>query len=49
MLRIVIEVDSPAYDADGIKEALAMELERYGDTRVVDVREIAPEQLKIER
>lgn len=45
----MIEVDGPAVDADGIKEALAMELERYGDTRVVDVREIAPEQLKIER
>ena len=49
MLRIVIEVDQPAGDADGVKESLAMELERYGDTRVVDVREIAPEQLKIER
>lgn len=44
-----MEVDSPACDSDGIKEALAMEIERYGDTRVVDVREIAPEQLKIER
>lgn len=49
MLRIVIEVDGHACDADGVKESLAMELERYGDTRVVDVREIAPEQLKIER
>ena len=44
MLRIVIEVDAPVGQAIGVKEALAMELERYGDTRVVSVEEVVPEQ-----
>lgn len=37
MLRIVIEVSAPGWAAQGIKERLAMMLERYGDTRVVEV------------
>ena len=37
MLRIVIDVTAPAWAAQSVKEALAMELERYGDTRVVSV------------
>lgn len=45
MLIITIEVDAPAGQAIGIKEHLAMMLEQYGDTRVVEVREIAPEQM----
>ncbi len=35
MLRIITEVDAPPGQAIGVKEALAMEAERYGDTRVV--------------
>lgn len=42
MLRIVMDVDSPVGQAIGIKEALAMDLERYGDVRVVSVEEITP-------
>ena len=47
MLRIVIEVTGEVDDAQGVKEALTMELERFGDVRVVDVRRIEPEQMKI--
>ena len=51
MLRITIEVKAPAGQAVGIKEDLAMYLERFGDCRVISVeerREPAPEQLKIQ-
>lgn len=39
MLVLTIEVDAPAGRAIGIKEHIAMELERYGDTRVVSIEE----------
>ena len=42
MLRIVMDVDRPVGQSIGIKEALAMDLERYGDVRVVSVEEITP-------
>ena len=48
MLRIVIEVDAPPGQAIGIKEDLAMKLEDLGKTRVVDVREILPQQMRME-
>lgn len=38
MLTITIEVDAPDGMAQAVKEHLAMLLERYGDTRVVEVR-----------
>ena len=47
MLTIVIEVNAPAGQAIGIKEELAMHLERFGDARVVDVQETTPTQMKI--
>lgn len=37
MLKIVIEVDAPGWAAQGVKEHLAMCLERFGDVRVVGV------------
>lgn len=40
MLRITLEVSGSGYDAQGLKEKLAMDLERYGDVRVVEVREV---------
>ncbi len=40
MLVITIHVKRPAGQAIGIKEQIAMELERYGDTKVVSVEEI---------
>jgi hypothetical protein len=38
MLVITLEVDAPEGMSLAIKEDLAMLVERYGDTRVVDVR-----------
>lgn len=35
---IVLQVNAPPYMAQGIKESLAMTLERYGDTKVLEVR-----------
>lgn len=48
MIRVVVEVDAPTGQAIGIKEALAMWLERYGDARVAAVEEIVPEQMRLE-
>lgn len=51
MLRITVEVKAPAGQAIGVKEALAMYLEQFGDCRVISVeerREPVPEQLKIQ-
>lgn len=47
-LRIVFEVDAPVGHAIGVKEALAMDAEKYGDVRVVSVEEIPDEQLRME-
>lgn len=42
---ITIRIELPAKDAQGIKEALAMDLEKYGrGVRVVEVREIEERQ-----
>lgn len=46
-MRIVVEVDRLAGQAIGIKEALAMYLEQFGDARVVEVKEIPQEQMTI--
>lgn len=46
MLEIVLRVDAPAGQAIGIKEAIAVDLEQYGDVRVVSVRELETEQLR---
>ncbi len=35
---IVLQVKAPLHMAQGIKEALAMQLERYGDTKVLEIR-----------
>lgn len=48
MLIITIRVDAPAGQAIGIKEAIAQDLEKYGDVRVVSVREQGGEQLRME-
>lgn len=47
MLTITIKVDAPSDQALGIKEHLAMCLERYGDTRVVSIKADQPEQMRI--
>ena len=35
---IVLQVNAPPHMAQGIKESLAMTLEHYGDTKVLEVR-----------
>ena len=47
MLIITLHVDAPAGQAIGIKEDLAMYLEQFGDTRIVSIQEVNPEQLSI--
>lgn len=47
MIRIIIDVEAPSGQAIGVKEDIAMYLERYGDCKVVDVIESLPEQMKI--
>ena len=50
MLILTVQVNCASRHIPGIKEALAMILERWGDVRLVDVREAqrsAPEQMKI--
>lgn len=47
MLRITIEVEAPAVDAQGAKEAIADDLEKYGDVRVVQVQEVHPRQMEV--
>lgn len=44
---VVLQVNAPLYMAQGIKEALAMQMERYGDTKVLEIR--AEETTKQER
>lgn len=35
---IILRVKSPMHMAQSVKESLAMHLERFGDTRVLEVR-----------
>lgn len=39
MLRLTIEVDALADTAQGVKEQIAMDLEKFGDVRVVKIEE----------
>ena len=49
MLTITIKANVPAADAQGIKERIAMDIERYGDCKVVSIvsERREPEQLKM--
>lgn len=48
MITVVIRVDAPVGQAIGVKEQLAMYLERFGDAKVVLVTEKEPEQMELE-
>lgn len=41
MLTITIKVNAPVWAAQGVKEWIAMELEKFGDVRVVKIEEDA--------
>lgn len=47
-MTIIVQVDRPAGQAIGVKEDLAMYCEKFGDTRVVSVTEIHPEQMRLD-
>lgn len=47
MLEIKIIVDAVDGEAQGVKEALGMFLERWGKTRVVGIREITAMQMEM--
>lgn len=40
MLIITLSVDAPSGKAIGIKEDLAVYTEKYGDTRILDIKEV---------
>lgn len=46
MLIVTIEVNVPVIQAQAVKEDLAMCLEKFGDTRVIDIQEKPTEQMK---
>lgn len=48
MLTITIKVNAPSGKSIGIKEDLAMYLERYGDVRVASITENLPDQMRLE-
>lgn len=45
MLEIKVIVDAGNWEAQGVKEALGMLLERWGKSRVVEVREIPQDDI----
>lgn len=47
MLIMIIAVDAPEGSAQGAKESIAMAMEHLDPVRVVEIREIPPEQQKI--
>lgn len=49
MLIITIHVNARAGQAIGVKEDLALYLERFGDVRVVSVVEEGPEQMRMDQ
>lgn len=48
MLIITVHVNAPAGQAIGIKEQIAQDLERFGDTRVISIEEIASPNKQME-
>ena len=46
MLIITMQVDAPSGSAQGVKEALAMFAEYFGDTKILKIEEVEPEQLR---
>lgn len=44
MLIVTVKVNAPLGMAQGIKEVIAMDLEKYGDTKVISIKEESPVQ-----
>lgn len=49
MLFLTFQVNCPVEQVPGVKEAIAMLLEQWGDVRLTEVREVRPEQLRMEQ
>ncbi len=47
MLMMTILIDAPEGSLQGEKELIAMRMEGIGPVRVVEIREIPPEQMQI--
>lgn len=48
MLIVTLAVDAPpGTDPQGVKEALAMDMEKYDDVRVIRAEKRCPEQIRI--
>ena len=47
MLQIIVSIDAPCWLAQSVKEALACYLDLFGRSRVVEVNEILPQQLRL--
>ncbi len=47
MLILTVMIDAPEGSVQMAKEVLAMSMEAVGTVRVIDVREVPPEQMKI--
>lgn len=47
MVTITLQVDAPPGQVPGIKEVLSMELEKFGNVRVIAVDEGKPEQMQL--
>lgn len=48
MLIITVQVDAPQGAAQAVKEALAQYCEYFGDSKVVKIEEVFPEQIRME-
>lgn len=46
-LIVTMQVDLPPWMAQGIKEAIAMDLEKYGAVKVLEIEIPEPEQLQM--
>ncbi len=44
MIRVILEVRAAPGKAIGVKEAIAQDLEKYGDVRVVSVEDMSQDQ-----
>ena len=44
---VTMQVDLPPWMAQGIKEAIAMDLEKYGAVKVLEIDISEPEQLQM--
>lgn len=49
MLIITLQVNAPQGSIQAVKETLAMYVERFGDTRIISVKEELPQQIGMDQ